>query len=251
MSDFDYLFGRDSRTSRFSPLAVQVCSANRFRGPVGFNSISSGPFPNIRTKKPADIYISAMKAHASYLKVIEFRKTYQKIISAFPDTSLSLGSTGKLQIKMTSPKSLRKLISDDLIRKTTDEISKKLLDELKLKMMSTKDLTRYNKFVAVLGQLVLLHSIHKDIDNRDLVNKQKGSRRKEADKLKATFLLKILAIKLVGNATSSKVQQVHVALWKQYHDYEQKYFAYTEWQTMEEKLAGTYKSHPMFKIPGT
>lgn len=250
MSDPNYFTRQRRNTSRLTPLSRTTCNPNSSRGTIGLKFSVSDPFPNIHSQSPA-LYKYAIGAHRAYFKVKSFEKTYQKVISSLSDTFMSLDESGKLQFKMASPKSLSKLISDAIIKKVGDEIEGKILEQLKQKMMSTRDLSRYVKFMAVMNNLVILHTIYKDIDNKDLVNNQKGSRRKEADKLKISFLLKTLAIAKVGNAKSPKIVDTHIQLWNQFQDFEKKYSVWMDWQIREEKLAGTYKSYKSFKIPGT
>jgi len=250
MNETNYFLRRQPNASRFTPLSRNTCNPNSSRGTLGLKLAVSDPFPQIHLQAPG-LYKHAMEAQRAFYRVVAFKKTYQSVISAMPDTSLSLDRSGKLQIKMTNPKSLSKLISDAIMKKVGDEITGKAFEELREKMMSKRDLTRYAKFMAVMNSLVTLHTIYKDIDNEDLVNKQKGSRRQEAEKLKINFLIKTLAVARVGNASSPKTEQTHLRMWKQFHDYQKKYFALMEWQTREEKLAGTYKPYKTFKIPGT
>jgi len=188
----------------------------------------------------------------AYIKVKKFSKTYAKIILASSDVLLGLDERGKISMKFTQPKSTATLITDFVAARVLDKLKGETLDaameQIWMKHVNVEDkvieINRFKFFGLILSHVVFLHQIYKDIDAKDLVNHQFGKRRKEAREKKILFCISAIAASRAQSILSQQFTNLKISIWKDFYDFEKKNAAWLKWETMEQKLAGTYHAEP-------
>lgn len=239
----DYRAPHRKRNS--SPLGMGQCSVYDTPLPwvperiAGVNVL----FPHIRERKP-HLYEQALADHQAYEKVKMFRRTYQGIVIARASVSLKLDERDKLVMEFTDPASLSAMIKDAVVDKVSSEVLDRAVDKLKTKIMTKRAISRLAKFNAVLEYAIMLFEIKKDIDNKNLVIQQKGSRKREAEERKLRFCTLAIAVARLGSPNHPRVWEVSQYFLHQFKKFEAKQTALFKWRALEERLAGTYQSGP-------
>jgi len=209
-------------------------------GTIRLPSTISGPYPHIREQRPAD-YKKAKADLNSYRAMSFFDDEYRRIMTGVSNTTLKYDN-GQVVLEFKDPKALSVLISDAVVEKVSGEITDQVKDHFKQRIMSKSAIRTLDRFNLVLSSLQSLYQIYKDIDNKDLVMKQKTSRRKEARKRKIWFSITALVAGKAGTTKGADFQSRCVRVWQTHQKYERRLNAKYKWDHLERKLKNPLES---------